>query len=223
MKKKKEKSLTDQLFEDLDKSLSKNKEDFKTRLFISSSNKKDFDEKITYFKEIGGHLSEDSKSYLPLVIPEQIINPDPNIYYQLIEFDMRKTYIEHYNVWIPEITGMIDEDNKKIGPWRWWYQNGEIEIKRNFMNDKLDGLSVKWYENGQKNWEGTYKDGRLDGLSTSWYENGQKKTEGTFKDGRLDGLWTGWYDNGQKKYERTFKDGEKVSSKEWNEDGSVKE
>tara|TARA_B100001250_G_C19211489_1_gene533803 strand:+ start:360 stop:461 length:102 start_codon:yes stop_codon:yes gene_type:complete len=30
-----------------------------------------------------------------------------------------------------------------------------------------------------------------------------------------------WYENGQKQMERTLKDGKGISSKEWNEDGSV--
>ena len=62
-----------------------------------------------------------------------------------------------------------------------------------------------------------------DGLYTNWYENGQKESEGTYKNGKLDGLNTMWYENGQKWYEGTFKDGKKISEKQWNEDGSIKE
>jgi len=32
-----------------------------------------------------------------------------------------------------------------------------------------------------------------------------------------------WYENGQKQFEGIHKDGKPISSKEWNEDGSVKE
>ena len=56
-----------------------------------------------------------------------------------------------------------------------------------------------------------------------WYENGQKKSEVTFKDGKINGLVTYWYENGEKKSEGTYKNGRKISVKEWNEDGSVKE
>jgi antitoxin component YwqK of YwqJK toxin-antitoxin module len=38
-----------------------------------------------------------------------------------------------------------------------------------------------------------------------------------------DGLTTWWYENGQKEYEGTYKNGKKISEKEWDEDGSVKE
>ncbi len=80
-----------------------------------------------------------------------------------------------------------------------------------------------WYENGQKMFEVTFKDVNPDGLYTQWYENGQKEIEKTYKDGKEDGLFTGWYENGQKMFEVILKDGYPISSKKWNEDGSVKE
>ena len=78
-------------------------------------------------------------------------------------------------------------------------------------------------ENGNKQSQGNYKDGKLDGLYIEWYENGQKRLEGTNIDGTPDGLGTLLYENGQKNWEGTYKDGKLISSKEWNEDGSVVE
>ena len=66
--------------------------------------------------------------------------------------------------------------------------------------------------------------GEKDGKWTIWFHNtGTKQYEVTFKDGEKDGKWTYWYENGQKEYERTYKNGEFISSKSWNEDGSVRE
>ena len=105
-----------------------------------------------------------------------------------------------------------------------FYENGDIKRIIHFNKDgKKDGLWTEWYENGQKRYEKTIKDGEIDGLWTNWYINGQKMTERTFEDGELDGLWTEWYENGQKRYEKTYEDWMILSSKEWNEDGSVKE
>ena len=63
--------------------------------------------------------------------------------------------------------------------------------------------------------------------SVTYYKNGQKKSEGIHtggirKRGDRDGLFTWWYENGKKSFETTIKDGKKISSKEWNEDGSPK-
>ena len=43
---------------------------------------------------------------------------------------------------------------------------------------------------------------------------------GNWNNGEEDGTETHWYESGQKKEETIFKSGKKISSKEWNEDGS---
>ena len=104
------------------------------------------------------------------------------------------------------------------------YSNGNIQSITYYKKTR-DGIEkVKeegYHYKGQKESEIHYKDGKEDGLSTLWYENGQKRYEATYKNGKLDGLWTFWYVNGKKEKEGTFKDGELISSKIWNEDGSV--
>ena len=115
------------------------------------------------------------------------------------------------------------KNGKQDGEWTYWSPDGKESSESIYKDGKQDGLLTTWYENGQKQLERHFKDGKQDGLQTQWYENGQKKLEGNFKDGKRDGEWTYWYENGQKEYEGTFKDGELISSKIWNEDGSVKE
>ena len=124
-----------------------------------------------------------------------------------------------------------------------YYENGEIQTKEEYRENKNNGLYIRYYENGKKSEEGTYKDGekdgkwtkwddygvkdveetykdgKLNGLSTWWYENGEKKQEGTYKDGSREGKWTNWYENGEKKQEGTYKDGKKSKLKCWNERG----
>jgi len=133
-----------------------------------------------------------------------------------------------------------------------WYEDGHKSFEGNYKNGEFDGLHTVWYEDGQKKWELTYDNGKEDGLHTFWGKNDEKEYKGKyfisdrdndpsllngsyfsfadgqlihsrFKNGTEDGVWTTWYENRQKKFEVTIKDGEKVSSKEWNEDGSVKE
>ena len=55
-------------------------------------------------------------------------------------------------------------------------------------------------------------------------KNGRNKREGILEDGiMIIAKEFMWYDNGQKIGVSFWKDGKEVSSKEWNEDGSVKE
>ena len=131
-----------------------------------------------------------------------------------------------------------------------WYINGQRRFEGNYRHGEYDGLHTVWYEDGQKKWELNYDNGKEEGLVTFWGKNDEKEYKGKFyirdnapsslngnffsfddgqlihsrfKNGTADGVWTEWYENRQKKFEITFKDGEKVSSKEWNEDGSVRE
>ena len=118
-------------------------------------------------------------------------------------------------------------NGREDGYWTWWYEGSPKNHIRLYLDNILDNLPYLFYDSwenyGQKRKVVDYLDGILDGLYTEWYENGQKSYEGTFKDGKLDGLQTGWYENGQKGKDVTYKDGILISSKEWNEDGSVKE
>ena len=75
-------------------------------------------------------------------------------------------------------------------------------------------------------------------VDKEWFKNGKIKSEYNYKIGfsipftpffrltfnvKEDGIVTHWYENGQKKEETIYKFGKEISSKEWNEDGSVKE
>ena len=114
-------------------------------------------------------------------------------------------------------------DGKENGLWIYWHDNGQKGIEGNYKNGKHDGLRKGWYENGQKYFEGNWKDGILEGKSIIWYSNGVKNVEVSYIDGKEEGLEIQWYENGQKMIEKYYKDGDKIYSKEWNPDGSVKE
>lgn len=112
-----------------------------------------------------------------------------------------------------------------------YYSEGTKFSETNYSEETIynkqlkDGLMTYWYENGQKKKEGTYKDNNKNGKWTEWYENGQKEYEINFvgdSGGYEDGLGTHWYENGQKRGEYIYKYGQIISSKHWNEDGTVK-
>jgi len=67
--------------------------------------------------------------------------------------------------------------------------------------------------------EGLYLNGLLIS-DKGWKPNGQRN-ETNIVNGT--GKSVEYYENGQKRFEETYKNGERISKKEWNEDGSVKE
>ena len=99
------------------------------------------------------------------------------------------------------------KDNKKIGLWAMWYENGQQFLEGHFKDGNEHGLLTAWHENGQKASETRHKNGKNDGLDTEWYENGNKKEEAHFKNGELDGLWTTWHENGRKASEGSYDGG----------------
>ena len=154
------------------------------------------------------------------------INSETNKPFSKTEFDNKlKEGLEIFEEYLDEPkTNNSDrkkEDNKDVKIL--YHENGQKRLEQTYKDGEPDGLRLQWREDGQKSREFNYKDGKLDGLHTDWYSNGQKMLEITYKNGEVEGLYTGWYRIGQKEWERTFKDGEMISSKEWNEDGSVKE
>ena len=107
------------------------------------------------------------------------------------------------------------------------YDSGQKKSKGFLTNGKEDGIWTYWYKDHPINYFRLYLDNIMDNLPyifyDSWENFGQKSKEEDYLDGILDRLYTEWYENGQMKFEGTFKDGKLISSKEWNEDGSVKE
>ena len=129
------------------------------------------------------------------------------------------------------------KDGKNNGLWTHWYENGQKGEETNYKDGKQDGFQTIWFESGQRKKEQVFKDGKKNGKETIWYEINPllkylnndsndvvlKSSEENYKDDKLEGLQTSWYKNGQMKYIKTYKDGKWISSKRWNEDGSVDE
>ena len=89
-------------------------------------------------------------------------------------------------------------------------------------NEPYSGSVFSLDKNGRNKLESILEDGKMISYKNlEWWDDGQKRYEVIWKDGKKDGLSTFWYENGQKKSEPIWKDGEFISSKSWNEDGSV--
>lgn len=114
----------------------------------------------------------------------------------------------------------------RTGPWRFWYDN-EIRMKAGSF-DRLgreEGLWKYWYRNGLPEKEGTYRAGIPDGHWTFWYDQPPpaREREGSFKAGKKDGFWVCWYPNGRKTREGNYlNDLEEGPWTYWYEDGDLK-
>ncbi len=103
---------------------------------------------------------------------------------------------------------------------KWYFQNGNLQVQANYVDNKLEGKLTRWHEDGIVSEECWYKSGVRDSLRRSysakgvlvseehythgelngevkkWYENGQVFMEGQYADGMLDGSWMVFYESG---------------------------
>jgi antitoxin component YwqK of YwqJK toxin-antitoxin module len=94
----------------------------------------------------------------------------------------------------------------KTGKWLYWYENGQLKSEGEFVEGKANGLWQYWHENGEKKSEGNYMKDKQSGKWMFWYEDKVIQSTGDFKNSLKEGLWIDYYKNGQKSFEATFKD-----------------
>jgi len=97
----------------------------------------------------------------------------------------------------------------KQGPVRQWYRDGALKAIRYFHKSQPHGRYARWHVNGRKAEEGAYEDGKQIGPWTAWYPNTTTESEGMFVMGRGQGPWSYWYPNGQTKKEGRYNKGQK--------------
>ena len=79
--------------------------------------------------------------------------------------------------------------------------------KGRYVDGKEEGPWKRWYDNGQLEAEGNYVRGTMVGFWVGFHKNGQKMYEGQFEAGKRPGDWVGWHDNGQKEFEAKAENG----------------
>lgn len=86
---------------------------------------------------------------------------------------------------------------KRIGEWRWYYDNNKIKATEYYVNGELNGPVRGYYKNGVLKKEVNYVEGKKEGKYTGYYENGNMEYVENYKDGKIDGAVTDYYKNGK--------------------------
>ena len=93
------------------------------------------------------------------------------------------------------ITGIyFYENGKNYGIANSYYENGQLYLTGNYVNDKIEGKSFEYYLNGKLKDERFYKNGVIIN-SMEYYQNGKKKRIFKTTEG-LRGIITGYYEDG---------------------------
>jgi antitoxin component YwqK of YwqJK toxin-antitoxin module len=74
---------------------------------------------------------------------------------------------------MPKSKGQFNVEDKRDGYWEYYYENGQLRFKGNFINGIEDGLLEFYYENGQLHYKGNFINGNKDGW-WEYYHSGYK-------------------------------------------------
>ncbi len=127
------------------------------------------------------------------------------------------------------------QNNKMVGTWRFWYENGVLKDSGALDNNRLTGLWKSWHPNGRQKSSITFKtelsatdanyqklltyqdpftfDGIRHGAFSTWYENGILESQGSFTNNYMEGEWLWFHENGAPSTVETYRQGKLTSLK----------
>ena len=82
------------------------------------------------------------------------------------------------------VYGFIN-DNKNVGTWHYYYDDGQLECTGDFKDDKPTGKWVWYHKNGVKKSEGFYINGRPEGKWIQYDEDGYTNLIIKYQNGEL--------------------------------------
>tara|TARA_Y100000768_G_scaffold362046_1_gene320553 strand:- start:444 stop:941 length:498 start_codon:yes stop_codon:yes gene_type:complete len=87
-----------------------------------------------------------------------------------------------------------------------YHDNGQLKLRSNYKNGKLEGLSENFHDNGQLRSEGYFQDWKQIGSFKIFFDNGRLQWVLNYEDGQLIGL-ENYYRNGQLQIKTNIKNG----------------
>ena len=174
--------------------------------------KADLWDKLTeyLFEKSGGYLfaftSFEYKGNLNLDILDlnnKLLNTIDLNQFKNKQLEKKTTYYENGEIELKANT----IDGKLEGEALSYYESGEIEFKVNFVDGKGQGEAIKYYKSGEIKEKTNYVDGKLQGEAIQYYESGEIELKANFVDGKLQGEAIQYYESGKVKVKTNYVDG----------------
>ena len=104
-----------------------------------------------------------------------------------------------------------------------YWDNNQLESRREYKNGIPNGLTEEYYKNGQVEYKRTFKDGLpIDGYYEEYHYNGNLKSKFNVKDGEVFGLRENFYSDGKLESKLNFNTNS-VISESFYKDGTLRE
>jgi TonB family protein len=130
-------------------------------------------------------------------------DPENASYYRVVSIDtsgeIQYLVRDYYVSGQLQMTGAYKSisPDKKTGPFKYWYENGQCQLVCSYMDNKPEGEYLEYYNNGKLKNKRTYKKGLLDGKDKSWSSEGFLAKVVEYKNGLKHGRFLTYYDNGK--------------------------
>ena len=105
--------------------------------------------------------------------------------------------------------GVLNE-RKRVGLWKYFYNNGAVMSQENYKNGLRHGEQFVFYSNGKITERSLFKNGLLDGISSKYSSKGILIEEVAYKKGKPNGLAKYFELNGNLKETGIYIDGKRV-------------
>jgi len=93
--------------------------------------------------------------------------------------------------------GIVDAEGRRQGPWKEFYDTGELRSEGNYKNGLREGDWIFYYRDGKEEQRGGYYKGKPEGDWKWTYNNGQTWREESFIEGYEEGLAVEYNDTGK--------------------------
>ncbi len=115
--------------------------------------------------------------------------------------------------------GIITNEGKKEGDWKYFYPDGKVKSSGKYVNNLEAGKWNYYYNDGKTEQTGVFKQGKADGLWQWYYADGSLKREEEYYEGKAEGIYmeydttgqvivSGKYFDGQMEEEWTYRVGD---------------
>ena len=106
-----------------------------------------------------------------------------------------------------EYSIQYDENGDEHGEWKYYFENGQLEMIETYNHGWPSGLWASYYENGQLESQGNYNsEGYENGLWETYFENGKLNYKGEYINGMPVKEWIISFDDGSLEASLSFTD-----------------
>lgn len=115
------------------------------------------------------------------------------------------SFIQYYQDGGVNFKGQF-ENNRAVGKWSYYFQNGKL-MREVALDTEQDGFWYYFFENENPRMKGRVTEGKKEGRWVYYYEKGAVKDSGSYVNGNKNGEWVYFFEDGIRKASALYENG----------------